>query len=542
MGNTVRFKASLDDQVSGKLGKIRDNFDRLGKSKGARSILQGVGMGVGISAWGLLDRAISGVVNVMADAVGGAIEEERSIARLTTSLRANVAGWNGNTEAIEKTMAAQFRLGFSDEEQRDSLALLVAATHDATEALEVQRTAMDLARFKGISLAEATDALTKVEAGSYRILKSLGIALRTGATRTEALAAVQKVAAGQAEDYADTVEGRATAATIIFGEKLEALGSKALPMISDALSSAMDAMDAFDRAVVELDVDLTPLGQNLIDFVTAGPFAEFDRRAEKNAAAALKMRDALHYVGAALPPVVAGTEEMADHTEDYAKAAKDAAALTNDLRDALNDLSKSVYGPEELEGKIAEAEQALIDARKELRKFTEDNPDPTRKQRRSMEMLEGQVAEATRELFDLTIEAAAVNGLTYGEVRAAVRKFGIDVNSLGDQWARVVRLMGKAGSWTGPRPSGKGPQEFHSGGVVPGPLGSEQLAILKAGERVIPNGSEMSRVGTPGHSGGGGGGAPVTIAVQLDGRTIAEVVDRHLYYKAARAPRTAYAG
>ena len=32
--------------------------------------------------------------------------------------------------------------------------------------------------------------------------KALGIELKTGATRTEALAAVQKVATGQAEDYA----------------------------------------------------------------------------------------------------------------------------------------------------------------------------------------------------------------------------------------------------------------------------------------------------------------------------------------------------
>ena len=45
MGNSVRFKASLDDKVSGKLGKIRDDFDRLGKSKGAATVLQGVGVG-----------------------------------------------------------------------------------------------------------------------------------------------------------------------------------------------------------------------------------------------------------------------------------------------------------------------------------------------------------------------------------------------------------------------------------------------------------------------------------------------------------------
>src|SRR5512139_1308412 len=183
-GNRVRFVATLDDRVSSQLTKIRDNFDRLGRNKGAAAFLQGAGMGLGISAWNLLGDAIRGVGDLMGDAVRGAIEEQASITRLNASLKANVEGWGGQTRAIEEVMAAQLRLGFSDEEQRDSLSRLVAATHDASEALEVQRTAMDLARFKGISLAEATDALTKVEAGSYRILKSLGIELRTGATRT----------------------------------------------------------------------------------------------------------------------------------------------------------------------------------------------------------------------------------------------------------------------------------------------------------------------------------------------------------------------
>jgi hypothetical protein len=34
----------------------------------------------------------------------------------------------------------------------------------------------------------------------------------------------------------------------------------------------------------------------------------------------------------------------------------------------------------------------------------------------------------------------------------------------------------------------------------------------------------------------------VSIPILIDGREIARVVDRHLYYEAARAPRSSYAG
>jgi len=129
--------------------------------------------------------------------VRSAIDDEASVQRLTSALRANVAGWDGNLDAINKNIEAGMRLGFTDDDLRESLAFLTGATHDIGKAQEIQSTAMDLARFKGIDLKSATEALVKVEAGRFRILASLGIQLKAGATQTEALAAVQAIAAGQ---------------------------------------------------------------------------------------------------------------------------------------------------------------------------------------------------------------------------------------------------------------------------------------------------------------------------------------------------------
>lgn len=246
MANDVRIRATVNDQVSGPLSKIKDKFDTLGKSKGFQSIAMGVGVGIGAQVWA---EATGRIVGAIGDAIEAAKQEEVSIQKLGSALEANIASWDGNTDAIERVLTARMKLGFSDDEQRDSLAKLVAATGDATEALDIQRTAMDLARFKGISLADATDALTKVEAGSYRILKSLGIVLKEGATQTEALAAVQRVAAGQAEDYARTNSGKLEVSQVKVNEAMEKFGTAVLPAVADAASTAADAITGVSTAL-----------------------------------------------------------------------------------------------------------------------------------------------------------------------------------------------------------------------------------------------------------------------------------------------------
>jgi phage-related minor tail protein len=54
---------------------------------------------------------------------------------------------------------------------------------------------------------------------------------------------------------------------------------------------------------------------------------------------------------------------------------------------------------------------------------------------------------------------------------------------------------------------------FHTGGIVSGAMGSETLAVLRAGERVTP-------------SGGGGGGQAVTLRVVGNDRAIVELIKR----------------
>lgn len=200
----------LADHVSGPAKKMEG---ALGKASGAA--------GGGAGPFGKLGSAIGSMINPTTLAIGAvgaltagigdslkkAAEHQVVSERLNAVLKANVQGYNGNRDAIDSYIAKQMDLGFTVDETTAAYAQLVGATHDTRKGQEFLTAAQDLARLKGISLADATDAMTKVEAGRYRGLQTLGIVLKAGATQEEALAAVRRVAAGQAAAYADTAAG-----------------------------------------------------------------------------------------------------------------------------------------------------------------------------------------------------------------------------------------------------------------------------------------------------------------------------------------------
>lgn len=249
--NTIRLAASLDDKVSGPLDRIRGKIDAMGKTGGGKGILGGLAAGATLGAIGLVSGAITGLVSTLGDAQAAFREDEASQSRLRASLAANVPAYNGNTDAIEKVLASRMRLGFSDDEQRASLAQLVTRTKDSAKALDLQRTAMDLARLKGISLEAATNLLGKAYSGNIGALARAGIAVDKNATATEALAAVQRAAAGQAEAFANTSEGKLAASQQRLGEAMEKVGSvmarigdAVIPVLADAFVFLIDTVGA----------------------------------------------------------------------------------------------------------------------------------------------------------------------------------------------------------------------------------------------------------------------------------------------------------
>jgi hypothetical protein len=370
----VRFRLTADDKVSGPLDRLRGKFDALGKSGGAKSILQGVGLGVGAAAFSALAGAMDDVGAVAGTLIKGAIDEEAGVARLTTAIKENDRAWDGNVAAIEAVIKGRVALGFSDDEQRASLSTLTAVTQDHKKALDLQRTAMDLARLKGIDLQTATDLLGKVYSGNTGILRRYGIAIEKGATATKAIAAVQRIAAGQAEAYGDTTAGAMLGAQLALEDVGEAIATELLPVLKEAAFFVRDdvvpAVQDFHDVLVGvghlLDGDFSPAldkaDRALLDFVIGfGPFGEqlktifaeaYETVDERMADITDRSYDAIEDIRAARPVMASSTaegmvepysDELDAMDEIARKAASDATiALQTGLRAGQDEVESAL--------------------------------------------------------------------------------------------------------------------------------------------------------------------------------------------------------
>ncbi len=409
IGDATRFtKATKDAQTTAQ--------------KFGNSIKTGLGIGAGIGAFNLLSTAISGTVDFLGAAVQAGMEEEASIAKMTAALKASVPSWDGRTAAIEKVIKAQMDLGFTDEEQRDSMARLVAVTKDVSKAQLIMRTAMDLARFKGISLAEATQALINIEGGRYKALGALIGSTKEITSSTQALAAVQKVATGAAEAQATTTSGKLLASQIKLGDKMDELGTVLLPVVNEGLDDMLKLLDALggEKDLIDRLTDLGDVAKDLN------------------------------------PLMWAYNVSMADLKKKQEEAATAATTLVGNF------------------GRVIVSARSVVDGFIGLDRGI----------------------RATTEITNLFAAAANKAATNLTKIQTAIDKV-----EAGLLRAKLFRMF--AGKLAGLEGQVKIPK-LHSGGVVPGPAGSETLALLQAGERVIPRG-------------GGGGGIVVNVAGSIIG-------------------------
>jgi phage-related tail protein len=207
------------------------------KAKSSGGVLGGLGGALGglVSPLGLATLGVGALTGFLAGATKAAIDEQKNIAKLDASLAANVAGWDGNRDAIEGVIATRTDLAFSDDDLRASMSVLVTSTGDVNEALDLQALAMDLARAKGVDLETASTAIAKASQGSTKELKAMGIELTEGATASENLAVIQKATAGQAEAYAKTMSGKWETFNNKLGDVVENIGSALLPIIEGVM-------------------------------------------------------------------------------------------------------------------------------------------------------------------------------------------------------------------------------------------------------------------------------------------------------------------
>lgn len=254
--------------ASGEVDKVGASLDKAGgKAGGLGSKLKSLGgtaLKVGAVGFAALAAGIAFATDKAAD-------EQIGVERMNAAIAASDRTHKVSIATIKKVIAQREALAFADDELRDSFTVLVRRTHDSDAALRLQATAMDLARLKGIPLADATNLLTKGMAGSSKVLADLGIQLPKTATEQERLTAIQAVAAGQAEKYGKTAKGAQESFQIAMGDLVEDAGSLFLPMMQSIFAilreKVIPAVRSIAAAIGKWLDENKPLVDNVKAFV-----------------------------------------------------------------------------------------------------------------------------------------------------------------------------------------------------------------------------------------------------------------------------------
>lgn len=205
------------------IGKLGKQFDAFAKKS--------------VRAFGLAAAAVGAfAIKVGKDAVQAAIADQKSQALLANSLRNTTGATDAAIASVESYISKlQVEVGVVDDELRPSLAKLAAVTGSVSAAQGLLATALDVSAFAGVDLSTATTAVTRALQGNFRGLQKLVPSIDATAIKSKDLAKifeeVNKATQGAAATRANTLEYRMAILRIRFGEILETLGYKLLPII-----------------------------------------------------------------------------------------------------------------------------------------------------------------------------------------------------------------------------------------------------------------------------------------------------------------------
>jgi hypothetical protein len=189
MPNEVRFRASLKDDVSAPIGKIDSAFDRIGKNKAAQSVLTGVGVGAGISAYGLLGQGIGAVKDV----IGGSMKAASDLNEQVNKSQAIFKGSSREVIAFGDSAAKTF--GISKREALEAAGnfgnlfntIGLGSGVSADMSTKLVGLAADLASFNNIDPGDALEKLRSGLAGEAEPLRTVGVLLNETQVASEAM-------------------------------------------------------------------------------------------------------------------------------------------------------------------------------------------------------------------------------------------------------------------------------------------------------------------------------------------------------------------
>lgn len=136
---------------------------------------------------GVAGLAVAGGLAVgLEKSVKAAMHAETANVRLDVAFKTAKLDAAKYKDQVDKLEASGRKLGFTDEQTKQSLGSLIVATHSMKDASADLSTAQDIARFKNIDLGAATKMLTMVMGGSQRAAKQLGLSVEKSTEQADA--------------------------------------------------------------------------------------------------------------------------------------------------------------------------------------------------------------------------------------------------------------------------------------------------------------------------------------------------------------------
>jgi hypothetical protein len=210
--------SKVDPELEKETKKFQDRMDKFGKiAEGVRNAAT-VGFLAGVTALGMF--------------VSAAEEAEAQTASFRTQMQMLGGDFRARIPEMERFADALGRAGdFDNEDIQQKLAQTVQLTGSVTEGMLLMENAVDLARMRQLDLNTAVDYTIQAWNGQERGLKKLIGSLGEGLRGHDAMVAMQKKVAGQAEATAGTVERSRERMDLAWEATREKLGQDVLPTV-----------------------------------------------------------------------------------------------------------------------------------------------------------------------------------------------------------------------------------------------------------------------------------------------------------------------
>jgi hypothetical protein len=257
---SANFVIKAKDAATGPLGKVGG---AMGKLKGASvAAFKAIGAAALVAA--------AAITAFVADAVKGAIQDERSTILTNAALKARGFELDKLAPKIDEQIKAMARFGKTDDDVRAGLEVGSRFFKNQTNLLKANEAAAAISAVTGRDMADVMALIGKAANGSTRGLAALIGPIEKGASVTDILTQSNEKYLEVANALADSTSGKMLTAQIAFGEEMDKFGAQFLPLVTEALTFLVEeALPAFSGL-------LDTVGPILSDLVTkyVGPLID----------------------------------------------------------------------------------------------------------------------------------------------------------------------------------------------------------------------------------------------------------------------------